>query len=240
MQNEKSKLNIVVVISILIDIILVPLTIYISFKYFNRSYYLSSLVIILLTLLSFFISFEKSRPKISELVIIAVMTAISVASRAVFVMLPSFKPMTAIIIITGIALGPQAGFLTGALSAFISNFIFGQGPWTPWQMLAFGAAGLIAGLIYKNKSENISIIKLCIFGAVLVMLFVGPMLDTCTLFTMTEEVNSVSAKTVYISGLPFNAIHALATVLTLCFAAKPLLTKLDRIKLKYGMMENET
>ena len=65
-------------------------------------------------------------------------------------MVPFFKPLTGIVMITGMALGPEAGFLTGAISGFVSNFIFGQGPWTPWQMFAFGVAGFLTGVLAKR------------------------------------------------------------------------------------------
>lgn len=73
--------------------------------------------------------------------------------------LPNFKPCSAIIIITAVAFGPEAGFLTGALTAFVSNFIFGQGPWTPWQMFTWGLVGFLAGIlqnagVFKGRSRR--------------------------------------------------------------------------------------
>ena len=82
--------------------------------------------------------FEDRKPQAREVLLIAVMAAIAVVGRMAFFMLPQFKPVTAIVIITGISLGAEAGFLTGAVAGFVSNFFFGQGPWTPWQMFAFG------------------------------------------------------------------------------------------------------
>ena len=101
--------------------------------------------------LPFFLVFEKKRPQAREMVPIAVMAALAVTGRAVFsaVPLPNFKPCSAVVIITALSFGPEAGFLTGALTAFISNFIFGQGPWTPWQMFAWGLIGFLAGIL-KN------------------------------------------------------------------------------------------
>ena len=99
----------------------------------------------------FFLVFDKKKPQARELVPIAVMAAIAVVGRTVFeiVPLPNFKPCSAIIIITAMSFGPEAGFLTGALTALVSNFIFGQGPWTPWQMFTWGLVGFLAGLL-KN------------------------------------------------------------------------------------------
>lgn len=225
-------------ISLLVMAVMVPLVLT-SSKYFgNRRYYLSSVLLIVLSMVPFFLSFEKRRPQAREVVTLAVMCAIAVASRTAFIMVPHFKPMTGIIIITGMAFGAEAGFLTGALSGFISNFIFGQGPWTPWQMFAYGIAGFLAGLlagkgILKGEKKG----PAAVFGGIVVLCLVGPILDTCSLFTMSAEINREFVTAIYLSGLPVNAVHALATVLTVFFLSKPITEKLNRIKIKYGMME---
>ena len=134
-------------ISAIFAVILVPAVILLSDRMGDRNYYIAGVLIIILAMIPFFAGFESCRPEARELVTIAVMCAIAVASRIVFIMLPGFKPVVAIIMITGMAFGPSAGFLTGAMGAFVSNFVFGQGPWTPWQMFAFGIAGFIFGLL---------------------------------------------------------------------------------------------
>ena len=118
-------------ISILVIILLIPATLLVSRYFGSRQYYLCSAMLIIYSMVPFFLSFEKRKPQAREIVTLAVMCAIAVASRAAFIMVPHFKPMTGIIIITAISFGPEAGFLTGAVSGFVSNFIFGQGPWTP-------------------------------------------------------------------------------------------------------------
>ena len=105
--------------------------------------YVAAVLIIALATAPFLISFERSRPDAREVVLMAVLTALAVASRAAFAFVPHFKPMAGVVMIAGIALGPRAGFLVGVLAALASGFLFGQGPWTPFQMLAFGAAGEI-------------------------------------------------------------------------------------------------
>lgn len=132
-------------LSLVILLVLVPLTVLV-FSRFDRKYYLAGLAIIVLTMAAFFLHFESRKPQARELVILAVLCALAVASRAAFAAVPHFKPMLAIVMLTGIAFGPEAGFLCGAISGFASNFIFGQGPWTPWQMFAYGIGGLLAGL----------------------------------------------------------------------------------------------
>ena len=109
---------------------------------------LLGLLFLLASAIPFILVFDKKKPQARELVPIAVMAAIAVVGRTVFeiIPLPNFKPCSAIIIITAVAFGPEAGFLTGALTAFVSNFIFGQGPWTPWQMFTWGLVGFLAGV----------------------------------------------------------------------------------------------
>ena len=220
----------------------IPLTLLLCAR-LNRKYYVGSSIILLLTFLAFFLRFENRKPRARELVLLAVMSALAVASRVIFAALPHFKPMMAIIMLTGIVLGPEAGFLSGTLSTLVSNFIFGQGPWTPWQMFAYGVGGLLAGLIARwgilkrepKKAADLAVLG--IFGFLSVACIVGPLLDTCTLVTMAAVINTGSAAAVYLSGLPVNLMHGGATLVTLILIGKPLLGKLTRVQIKYGMME---
>ena len=90
----------------------------------GRAHYLTSTLVIIFILVPFLLSFEGRKPQARELVLIAVLCALAVASRAAFAWLPHFKPIFGVMIIAGIAFGPQAGFLVGAISAFSSNFFF--------------------------------------------------------------------------------------------------------------------
>lgn len=242
-------------ISAIFAVLLVPAVIMLSDHMGDRNYYIAGVLIIILAMIPFFAGFESRRPEARELVTIAVMCAIAVASRIVFIMIPGFKPIVAIIMITGMAFGPSAGFLTGAMGAFVSNFVFGQGPWTPWQMFAYGIAGFIAGALAGKGPVKPAVtlpsglkcsrfaksvlerLPVSIFGFFMVLIIVGPILDTCSLFTMTETINKASAAAIYLSGLPVNLVHGLAVFLTLFFLTGPIMDKLDRIKIKYGMME---
>lgn len=163
--------------------------------------------------------------------------------RAAFIWVPHFKPMAAVIMIAGLAAGPQTGFLVGSVAALASNFIFGQGPWTPWQMLAFGVAGLVAGLLADARvfpRANLSWprrIALATVGFVLIVGLVGPILDTSTFFYLSTAPTPELAAVVYLAGLPVNAIHGAATALTLLVVANPLLDQLARVRVKYGLLD---
>lgn len=207
----------------------------------NQNYYLISIVIILLAFVVFFFSYEKKKPQAREIVTLAVMSAISIASRAAFAMIPFFKPMMGIIMITGMAFGAGAGFLTGTVTGFVSNFIFGQGPWTPWQMFAYGVGGALAGfLAQKDIMHEDKKLPTAIIGYVIIQLIVGPLLDTCSIFTMGNTVKPGYVLAIFGSGVIPNAIHGLATFLTLLLVCKPMMEKLNRMKLKYGMMSEES
>ena len=164
------------------------------------------------------------------------MCALAVISRAAFAWLPNFKPIYGVIIISGIAFGVQAGFLVGAISAFASNFLFGQGPWTPWQMLAYGICGLIAGGCYfrKNRLPK-DPLSLGLFGFSVVLFVVCPLLDTSTVFTTLTVFTPASVISIYTTAIITNIIQAVCTFLTLLALSKPLLSKLERIITKYGL-----
>ena len=218
----------------------IPAVLMLSWQLGDRKYYLTSLVVLLCAIGAFWLSFERRRPQTREMVLIAVMCAIAVASRAAFIMFPQFKPIVGIVMICGMALGPQAGFMTGSISAFVSNFIFGQGAWTPWQMFAFGLAGFLAGCLCRaGIMTSRRRLLTALIGGIMILVLIGPILDTCTLFTMSSVVNTESVGAVYLSGLPFNAVHGVAVFLTLLILARPMIEKLDRIRIKYGMMEAE-
>ena len=97
----------------------------------GKGYYAVSICLVLLAIFLFVFVVEKRKMTLRDIVLIAVLVSLAVAGRLVFFMLPQFKPCAAIVIIAGIMLGKEAGVLTGMLTAFVSNFFFGQGPWTP-------------------------------------------------------------------------------------------------------------
>lgn len=199
---------------------------------------MSSLLLIIYSMVPFFVSFERRKPQARELVTIAVMSAIAVASRAAFIMLPFFKPMSGIIMITGMAFGPEAGFLTGAISAFVSNFIFGQGPWTPWQMFAMGLIGFLGGVCFHNGPLRQSRLSLAIFGAVCSVLVYGGIMNPSTALIWARTLDWKVLLSYYLTGIPWDLVRGTATALFLWFGAEPMLEKLERIQIKYGLMEH--
>lgn len=203
----------------------------------GRQYYLTALFIIAIAMLLFLWSFEKKKPQTREVVVIAVMTALAVLGRVMFFMTPQIKPCIAVIIIAGIMLGKQAGFLCGALTGFVSDFFFGQGPWTPWQMFAFGLVGLLASVAYTKKVRNQNYHKwaLCLFGFVATFVIYGGVMDSATVFMYTDKPEIKVFLATYVSGIVFNAIHGGSTAIFLWLLAEPFFKKLGRMKIKYSM-----
>ncbi len=205
----------------------------------DRSDYFISICVIILSMLPFFLVFENRRPQAREIVVIAVMAGLAVAGRAAFFMLPQFKPTAAIVIITGISLGGEAGFLTGALAGFVSNFFYGQGPWTPWQMFSFGIIGFLAGLLFRRKRGKWKYFRVwtCLYGGLAALMIYGFLMDTSTVFMGMGAVHETAFLAAYLSGLPMNIIHGTASAVFLAILGEPMMRKLDRIKKKYGILE---
>jgi len=230
---KKSKMSIVV--SCIFFLLLIPLTVISGMEYLdNRKYYFISLAIIAETLVPFFVMFETRRPRAKEVVVIAVMCALAVVGRVAFEALPQFKPVAAIVIISGILLGGESGFLVGALSAFVSNFFFGQTPFTPWQMFTFGIIGFLAGVIFrKGMPKNRA--WLCLFGFLATMIIYGGIMNPVSVILGQPNPTAEMFLTAYVTGFAFDIVHALATAVFLFFIARPLGEKLSRIKKKYGI-----
>lgn len=228
-----------VIVTVCVIFVLIPCLIALGMTVWDdKKYYLVSLGVMILSVLPLLIRFEKSGQKAREVALLSVMTALCVASRAAFYMIPQFKPTAAIIIISGVFFGAEAGFTVGACTALVSNFFFGQGPWTPWQMFAFGVIGFLAGVLFSKKGDKNPVLLLCIFGGISVMFIYGIIMDTASLLMMSSHPTLEGLFTVYATGLPFNAAHAVSTVIFLLLLSKPFLKKLCRIRNKFGIAEH--
>jgi uncharacterized membrane protein len=217
---------------------MIPLTIYMGCYFLDdRKYYLISLIIILETMLPFVLIFESRKPQARELIVIAVLCAIAVAGRTAFFMLPQFKPVVALVIIAGVAFGGEAGFLVGAMTGFVSNMFFGQGPWTPWQMFAFGVIGFLAGILFRKGLLGRHPASLAVFGAFAAFFIYGGVMNPAMVLMYQPMPTKGMFLAAYLQGIPFDLVHAAATVTFLLLISQAMLEKLDRIKVKYGLVE---
>lgn len=224
--------------TLLVFLVLIPVTLFLGTRLPGRAYYITGTLMILELMLPFFMAFEGRKPQARELVLIAVMCAIAIAARAA-IPIPNFKAIFAVIMLAGIAFGPESGFMVGAISAFASNFFYGQGAHTPWQMMAFGAGGMLAGFCFaKNRLQKTPSV-MAAFGFFSVVLWVGPLLDVSSVFLMITKISLSSAIVVMLSGLPVNLAQGVCTALVLLLFGKPLLDRLDRVQRKYGMLHGE-
>lgn len=251
--------NLIMVITILG---LIPFTIYFGVKFLHDERFLFiSLLLILECMVPFFLRYENRKPTTQDSVLLAVLCALAVIGRTIFAALPQVKPVTAITIIAGATYGAEAGFLVGASSMLISNIIFGQGPWTPWQMFAMGCIGLVSGLLFHglvkrlNKLEEqdgnksidyhtqnkkrrgrkiVLLAGLCVFGFLAPVIIYGGIMDPSTVVLAGMDINIESIRLVLISGFPFNVVHGISTVVFLMALAIPMIEKLHRVTLKYS------
>lgn len=198
------------------------------------NHYLVSTIIIVLSILPFLISFEKKEHTTREITLIATLIALAVVSRAVFYLIPNIKPFAAVVIISAICLGAEKGYIIGAFTAFISNFIFGQGFWTPYQMLALGMVGLLAGLIFKKIKTNRY--TMAVIGFLLVFVVYALIVDLSSVLMMSGNHITLSGTVaIYTAGIPFNLIFAITTALCLFFFGEPFVKKIDRINTKFAL-----
>lgn len=236
--KNKGKLPPRTLAAIFLIVVMIPVTIWVGIHFFNdRKYLLVSLVIVIYSMIPFFLTFESRKPRARELLIIAVLTAIAVAGRAAFFMVPSFKPVMAFVIISAVCFGAESGFLVGALSMLVSNMLFGQGPWTPWQMFSMGIIGFLAGILFQKGWLKARRVSLCIFGFWSALFIYGGIMNPVSLIMSSYAITKRNLLAIYISGLPVDMVHGAATVIFLLLASKPMIEKLERIKIKYGLIE---
>ena len=205
----------------------------------DRKYYFISLLVLIEMMIPFLTAFETKALGARDIVTVAVLCALATVGRTAFFMIPNFNPVMAIVIISGVAFGCETGFVTGAVTMLVSNMVFGQGPWTPWQMFSLGLVGFAAGLVFNNsrvRSQNVTKLGLCIFGGLCCILIYGGIMNPASVIMWQPAVNLKMIVAAYVTGFPFDVVQGFATVLFLWIMARPFLLKLDRIKIKYGVL----
>ena len=234
---EKTKLSKRTIAAIVMIFLAIPVTIFIGVYCFGDSKYLFiSLLVMLECMLPFFLVFEKRRIQAREIVLIATLCTLCVLGRVIFYMLPQFKSVAALVIISGTALGGESGFLIGAVTMLVSNIFFGQGVWTPWQMFAMGIIGFISGIIYRKGLLPKNRISFAIFGFISTVVIYGGIMNPASLIMSRTAITPSALAAIYISGLPMDIVQGISTAAFLFVGAEPILDKLERIKTKYGLI----
>lgn len=208
-----------------------------SHSILNHRYNFISMIFAFISCLPFYYRYENRKPHLREIVVISIMITLTVASRMIFAFMPGFKPIGAIIIICGLVFGKEAGFLCGSLGMFVSNMFFGQGPWTPFQMFAFGLVGYFAGMInIKNREINKYFIS---FYGIFAGIFYSLFMDIWTVLSIDQVFNIYRYTVVIISSIPMMILYILSNVIFLWVLTPLLLKRFERIKWKYGFMDRE-
>ena len=123
------------------------------------------------------------------------------------------------------------------MTMLVSNMFFQQGPWTPWQMFAMGIIGFLSGILFRKGFLRRDRISLCIFGMLSAVIIYGGIMNPSSAITAGIELNRSVLASYYAVGLPMDIVHGLATAVFLFIGAEPMLEKLDRIKVKYGLVQ---
>ena len=194
---------------------------------------LMTMAVALLAVVVFFVGWETDRPPLRQFMPTVVLGALAAVGRIAFSAFPDAKPVTAICIIAGALFGRRSGFMVGALAALISNFFFGQGLWTPWQMYAWGLAGYIAGCIGEDRFAKHPWL-IAVWGAAAAVLY-GFILNSWFIIGYVHPLTLGKALAAYGAGLPLDVIHAVATVVFLGVLYMPWARKLTRIKEKFAL-----
>ena len=217
------------ILGIIIPLVLIPaVAVCGSVLFSEQKHIFVSLVVAFFSLVLFITGFERKMTGTRRMVLVAVMTAISVLGRFI----PFFKPITALTVITAMYLGGEAGFLVGSLSALLSNFYFGQGPWTAFQMLAWGLIGYVAGLMAEPLKRNR--VFLLAYGVLSGIAF-SLIMDVWTVLWYSAGFDVELYAASVIAAIPHTILHASSNFIFLFFLAKPFGDKLERMKIKYGV-----
>lgn len=178
-------------------------------------------------------SIELSRPALRQILPIVVCAAVAAAGRVIFAPFPDVKPVTAICIVAGAVLGRQGGFAVGALAALASNFFFGQGVWTPWQMYAWGLIGYMSAL-FAEKGLLSSKPRVLVWGFSAAILF-GLIMDGMHIVGFVRPLTWQGSLAALAASLPLDALHGVATIAFLALIWEPWCRQLKRVLAKYAV-----
>lgn len=198
------------------------------------------LVAVTSVLVLFFLGYERGRPALRQIMPTLVLAALAAAGRILFAPIPDFKPLSAIAIIAGATLGPRNGFMVGALAALTSNFFFGQGLWSPWQMYAWGVVGYVGGLLARSgvfegrAAGRPRVWALVLMGLASGALY-GVIINAYGVLGFVRPLTWAGALAYVAASLPFDAMHGVATALFLAVLYGPWTRRIGRVVRKYGL-----
>jgi energy-coupling factor transport system substrate-specific component len=155
--------------------------------------------------------YERTHPSSKVLAMVATLAALAALGRVAFAPLPNVKPTTDIVFLTGYVLGGAPGFAVGALAALSSNLIFGQGPWTPWQMVGWGLVGVIGAAWAPLTRDRLPRIATGVLLVLCALMF-GALTNLSTLTAAGGTPSPAQWVATEAAGLPFDTAHAVGNV----------------------------
>ncbi|MFU0825239.1 ECF transporter S component [Clostridium sp.] len=164
-----------------------------------------TLSVLLILFLSYFY-FERSSMGTKEIALVATLSAFSAVCRVPFYVIPSVQPTTFLVALSGLVFGSYEGFLIGSTAAFISNIFLGQGPWTPWQMFAWGIIGAISGILGRNNKRLSSEVfgVICFFYGILF----GWITNLWVILSGLKVINIKTILSTNLTSFPMDIMHA--------------------------------
>ncbi|MGZ6642547.1 MAG: prenyltransferase/squalene oxidase repeat-containing protein [Solirubrobacteraceae bacterium] len=197
--------------------------VYLELAFVHLDWPIASFALLGLALAAGFAWYERSHPSSKVLALVAALAALAVAGRVAFAPLPNVKPTTDIVLLAGFALGGAPGFAVGAVAALASNLFFGQGPWTPWQMAAWGLVGVLGAALGAASGRRLGRVPLAIACGVAGLLF-GAIMDFSTWVTFSGSHTLGGYLAFSATSAWFNVAHAAGNVV-FCLAFGPALVR---------------
>lgn len=195
------------------------------------SWELASFLVLAAAIVAGFAWYERSRPPAQVVALVASLAALATAGRIAFAAFPNVKPTTDIVIFAGFALGPAPGFAVGALTGLASNFWFGQGPWTPWQMAAWGLCGVLgAALALGGRNVGrLTLASVCGLAGVAY----GVLLNFSLMATYGGELSWQRFGALETQAIPFDAAHTVGNIAFALLAGPAMIRMLMRFRERF-------
>jgi prenyltransferase/squalene oxidase-like repeat protein len=195
------------------------------------SWQVASFLILAAVLLGGFAWYERSRPPAQVVALVAALAALAIAGRIAFAAFPNVKPTTDIVIFAGYALGAAPGFAVGALAALVSNFWFGQGPWTPWQMAGWGICGILGAVLAlgTRNAGRLTLAATCGLAGILY----GALLNFSLMATYGGDLSLERFGVLAVRAVPFDAAHAIGNVVFALIAGPAMVRMLTRFRERF-------
>ncbi len=187
-------------------------------------------VLVVLAIIAFFFEFEAAAVSSKEIALVAMLGTVSAVLRVPFAVIPSVQPCTYLIICAGYVFGPVAGFMVGAVTALVSNFFLGQGPWTPYQMFAWGLAGVSAAYLRRFNPGRAGLI---IFGIIWGFLY-GWIMNTWSWLAFIYPLTLKTFLVYQLTSVWFDTLHAIGNALLLGLLGTKTIRILERFKQRFN------